>query len=175
MKNKDKANLSFALGRVAAVSSRLSEYAAHDPCRITPWMVLPRNVWNELRHQLLNPKERPKPPREFIDAVMALCKFENDHWIWPRLSKNQPQMTWKGKTYKVRRELMREHGIEGDMDDRNCMVLTTCGHPQCVNPHHLQTMSAFDYVNRNKTETGRKISQGLSRFHEERRRAVTQV
>ena len=170
-KNAEKSKLSRAVGKSISVSNRLSEYAAHDPCRATNIIVMPRAVWNSWREQLAGVQARPKLPQAFFDAVMALCRIEGECWIWKRLKcdTDQPALMWEGKNFKVRRELMRHYGIEDDIANRNCMVLTTCGSPRCVNPVHLKTMPMSAYVTSTNRARAQKISESLRRFHDARR------
>lgn len=49
--------IATAEGKAAAISKRLAEYAAFDPCRSASIIIMPRHVWNEWREALSKPVE----------------------------------------------------------------------------------------------------------------------
>ena len=72
-----------------------------------------------------------------VERLQARTKREGDCWIWQGAQEDQRPRVWIGdKTFSVRRLLYAE--LVGPVPDDSRMK-STCGNPQCVNPHHCRT------------------------------------
>lgn len=109
-------------------------------------------------------------------------KNKTDCWFWTGAfnSSDQPVTRLNGKLCYVHRVLWDHyHHIEKRThNDPTRLITRTCGDKRCVNPYHMQVISAqehMDYKCRNQGVKQQFTDTEVSRIRLEYRRGLTQV